>query len=268
MYRKTIASRWTKTALLTGGAAILIGSMALPTAADAVEFASQQTVTEDEAKSSVPVTLVQRRVRVYGPPIGPPIPPGPVPPFAPVVVPAGPPVVPGPTHVRVRVPYFSGDFYVDGVPPAVVVEEPAAVEPGAGAANRRVDSGVAQNVAYSSNVQYRELVAAYRDLRNQLSTLTTGEKWRTFLQLPLEPVPAQNVLDYLSSGEGQERLKLCLARYDRIEPDATFEVVTGLPAFSRTHEALRSLVDWLSNEPVLAAPPKPLPPPPEEIPLP
>lgn len=272
MCRTKLHASWILAALLIGTVALGIVATPSPAVADGkISFAVGQQ--DDDGTAPNRVTLVQRRARVRVRAVGPPFLPGPVPPIAPgpvapivvhpvapVVVPAGPPVPPGPTRVRVRVPYFSGDFYVDGPVPYVEAEEPA--EPQAGV---RAEARAVVRVNYSSNRQYRALVRAYGELRGQLTTLTTGEKWQHYLQLPLQPVPDQAVLDSLYTEDGRGRLTACLQRYGRVSQDAQFEVVTRLPAFDRCHQALRAFASWLEEQPVTADAPAP---PPEEVALP
>jgi hypothetical protein len=170
----------------------------------------------------------------------------------------------------VRVPFFSGDFYVDGPVPVeygvpVEADTPVHPEPPLDG-ETRAGSGTVRQVNYSSNAEYLALVDAYVELRNELSTLTTGAKWQRYLQLPLRPVPEQAVLDSLFSDASRGRLNACLTRYDSVRDDARFDIVAELPAFDRTHDALRDFVFWLDGELTLAA--DATLPPPEEVPLP
>lgn len=238
--------------------------------------------TNHEGDAPTQATPVQRRVRVRA--WGPPIPPGPVPPFVPgppvmvspggAVVPAGPAVPPGPTRVRVRVPYFSGDFYVDGGVPVVGPEvgspdsqsSPTPPPPPEFDGSSRTTARQATPVTYSSNREYNQLVRAYNALQQQLTTLTTGENWQQFLQLPLDVEPDQAVLDRVSTQAGREQLASALRRFNRIQGDPRYDSVTGLPAFDDTHQALETLVSWLDSQPVPAE--MQALPPPEEVPLP
>jgi hypothetical protein len=91
------------------------------------------------------------------------------------------------------------------------------------------------------------------------------------LRLPFEQIVEGDALAWLLSDEGMAELRAALIRYDRVNRDPQYGVVTRLPAFRKTRKLLQGFLAWAESFPTGEGPQLqlngPLPPA-EEIPVP
>ncbi len=115
------------------------------------------------------------------------------------------------------------------------------------------------------------LERAYQDLQSQLPRFTTGIRWQKYLRLPFDQIVEGDALAWLLSDEGMAELRDALIRYDRVNSDQQYRVVTRLPAFGKTRKLLQEFLTWAESSPTGEGPQLqfngPLPPA-EEIPIP
>lgn len=98
------------------------------------------------------------------------------------------------------------------------------------------------------------LARVYQDLRRELQRLSGGGKWLAYLELPIDEGGQPPVGDTRFTPERREALSKALQRYDRVAGDPQYDGLTNLPEFRQTHSALRALVSWLGDQPMLAPP--------------
>ena len=115
------------------------------------------------------------------------------------------------------------------------------------------------------------LERAYQELQRQLGRLTTAAHWQQYLRLPFDQIVEGDALTWLLSDEGMAELRAGLRRYDRVNRDPQYRVVTRVPAFEKTRKLLREFLAWEESSPTGEEPllqfNGPLPPV-EEIPVP
>ncbi len=115
------------------------------------------------------------------------------------------------------------------------------------------------------------LERAYRDLQVQLPRFTTGSRWQQYLRLPFDQIVEGDALAWLLSDEGMAELRDALIRYDRVNSNPQYRVVTRLSAFGKTRKLLQEFLTWEESSPTSEGPQLqfngPLPPA-EEIPIP
>ena len=130
-------------------------------------------------------------------------------------------------------------------------------------ASPKIQSPLPPSAQYRSEPQSEpqsDLDRSYRELLSQLSGLTTGDRWRTYLKLPAGQ----------QAGDSHQQLEEAATRYDRISANPDYQVVSELPAFESTRNLLHEELSSQELGPTLAEPELagPTLAPAEELPLP